>query len=287
MLSRFATYKLSHKALNKLKKQGCSEAAIDSLSSIEEQFFPSPDTLIARVKKMSNHAEILEHETAILKYSRGYFRLDNWIKDKTTREWTEALIFALVVALVVRTFLFAPFRIPSGSMIPTIKIGDQIFASMFTYGIPVPFTDIKFFPQPIERGDIVIFPSPPTPEIDFIKRAIALEGETIEIRRDKVFINGKLLEEPYVFFDPAKRGQALRSPNVRNYGPKTVPAGHIFTMGDNRYNSHDGRFWGFVESKKVMGKGQIVYWSKEPRPGITGLFELDSYRITRLLSFLE
>ncbi|MBF0278518.1 MAG: signal peptidase I [SAR324 cluster bacterium] len=212
--------------------------------------------------------------------------MDKLITHKATREWVEALIFAAVVAIVVRTFLFAPFRIPSGSMIPTIQIGDQIFATMFSYGIPVPLTDIKFFEEPVQRGDIVIFPAPPDPSIDFIKRTIALEGETIEIRDDKVYIDGKLLPEPYAFFDPENRS-ASQYPNVSNFGPVTVPKEHILTMGDNRYNSHDGRFWGFVPTKKVKGKGQMVYWSKDVREGITGFFEWDSYRFRRIFHFLE
>ncbi|MBF0287879.1 MAG: signal peptidase I [SAR324 cluster bacterium] len=213
--------------------------------------------------------------------------MDRLITHKTTREWVEALIFALVVAMVVRTFLFAPFRIPSGSMKNTIQIGDQIFAKMYAYGIPLPFTDIKFFSQPIQRGDIVIFPAPPDPSIDFIKRAVALAGDTVELKNDQLYLNGKEHEEPYAFFDPASRYIAIHTPDVSNFGPITVPQGHIFTMGDNRYNSHDGRFWGFVKIEKVKGKGEIVYWSKEPRDGLLGIFEFDSYRFGRIFHFLE
>ncbi len=287
MLSKFASYKISRKSLVRFKKQGFSESALDSLTTLEEQFFPSSEIFIAQLKKLPNSAEIMERERIILKSTRGYFRMDQWITHRTTREWVEALIFALVVAMIVRTFLFAPFRIPSGSMRPTIKIGDQIFATMFSYGIPVPFTDIKFFAQPIQRGDIVIFPAPPDPSIDFIKRAVALAGETVEIRNDQLYINGKALEEKYAFFDPKSRNIAIHTPDVSYFGPVTVPQGHIFTIGDNRYNSHDGRFWGFVKIEKVKGKGQMVYWSKEPREGLFGLFEFDSYRFGRIFHFLE
>ena len=285
MLSNFATYKISKKSLAIFKKRGFSEASIDSLAALEEKFFPSSELFIAHLKRLPNSAEILAQESVILKHTRGYFRMDKIITHRTIREWVEALIFAAVVAMFVRTFLFAPFRIPSGSMIPTIQIGDQIFASMFSYGVPVPFTDIKFFRQPIQRGDIVIFPAPPDPSIDFIKRAIALQKETIEIRDDKVYINGKLLKEPYAFFDPQNRA-ASQITNMSDFGPVTVPAGHILTMGDNRYNSHDGRFWGFVSIKKIKGKGQMVYWSKDIRKGLGGFFELDSYRLWRIFHFL-
>lgn len=286
MLSKFATYKISKKSLAKFKKQGFSEESINNLADLEERYFPSVEVFLSHLKKLPNSSEIMEKENVILKHSRGYFRMDGWITHKATREWLEALIFAVVVALIVRTFLFAPFRIPSGSMIPAIQIGDQIFATMFTYGIPVPFTDAKLFPQSIERGDIIIFPAPPDSSIDFIKRAIALEGETVEIVRDKVYINGKLLEEPYAFFDPDNR-TASQYPNVSNFGPVTVPQGHLLAMGDNRYNSHDGRFWGFVALKKIKGKGQMVYWSKDHREGLLGFFDWESYRFGRILHFLE
>lgn len=289
MMSKFASYKISQKSLTKLRKKGCSESAIKSLASLEEKYFPTSDILLAHIEKFPNHTEILQHKQSILKYSRGYFRLDNWIKDKTTREWVEALIFALVVATIVRTFLFGPFRIPSGSMLPTIQIGDQIFATMYSYGVPIPFTDVKIAPKPVQRGDIIIFPSPEDPSIDFIKRAIALGGETIEIKNDKVYINGTLYKDPFSYFDedPKVKRHARYAPNVRNYGPVTVPDGYIFAMGDNRYNSHDSRFWGFVEKKKIMGKGQIVYWSKEPVDGLLGFLDLTSVRYGRMFHFLE
>ena len=286
MLSKFATYKISKKSLAKFRKQGFSAESLRHLADLEEAYFPTADLFLARLKQLPNNSEILKKEALILKQARGYFRLDGWITHRATREWVEALIFAVVVALVVRTFLFAPFRIPSGSMIPTIKIGDQIFASMFTYGIPVPWTDLKLFAQPVERGDIVIFPAPHNPSIDFIKRAVALEGETIEIVNDKVYIDGKLLEEPYTFFDPERRILSQR-PNVSHFGPVKVPEGHLFTMGDNRYNSEDGRFWGFVASDKIKGKGQMVYWSKDAREGILGFFDWGSYRLGRIFHFLE
>lgn len=286
MLSKFTTYKISRKSLHKFKKQGFSEESLNTLAALEEKYFPSMEQFLLYLEKLPNNVEILERKNMILKHTRSYFRMDGWITHKSIREWVEALIFAVVVAMIVRTFLFAPFRIPSGSMIPTIQIGDQIFATMFSYGIPIPFTDIKLLRQPIQRGDILIFPSPPNPSIDFIKRAIALEGEVIEIRNDEVYINDKLLPEPYAFFDPDSRS-ASRLRNVSNFGPITVPKGHILAMGDNRYNSHDGRFWGFVNIKKVKGKGQLVYWSKDHREGLLGFFDLPSYRVNRILHFLE
>lgn len=292
--TRFRTYKISKKSITTFRKKGLSEPALESLSGLEEQLFESKETFISRLQTLPHTAEIMENEPLILKKTGRYFRLDKWIPNKTLREWVEALIFALVVATIVRTFLFAPFKIPSGSMIPTIAIGDHIFATMFSYGVPVPFTDIKLFPQPIKRGDIVIFPYPKDPSVDYIKRVVALEGEIVQIIEDRVYINGKFLQESYTFFDPQQQqldqiqmlmlkrnGIDLVSP-VSNYGPVTIPEGKIFVMGDNRYNSADSRYWGFVNIKTVKGKGKVIYWSHDPR---LGLFE--GYHFDRIFSTLK
>ena len=190
----FVTYKLSEKSFNKLHKKGISEAALNNLTEMENMVFSSQDAFLSRVRKLPLSKEIMEKKDDLLKVAKGFMRLDLLIPNRTIREWTEALIFAIVVATFVRTYFFAPFQIPSGSMLPTIQIGDHIFASMYTYGSPIPFTDIKLFKKPVKRGDIVIFPYPQDPSIDYIKRAVGLPGETLEIRKDQVFINGELLD---------------------------------------------------------------------------------------------
>ncbi len=228
----------------------------------------------------------MEKEDDILKAAKGFMRLDLLIPNRTIREWTEALIFAVVVATIVRTYFFAPFQIPSGSMLPTIQIGDHIFASMYSYGSPIPLTDIKLFKKPVKRGDIVIFPYPQDPSIDYIKRAVGMPGETLEIRNDKVFINGKLLEEPYAYFEPKERksrqAQGIALAPTSRYGPVRIPKGKLFTMGDNRYNSADSRFWGFVDMDTITGKGQIIYWSHNPNKSI-----FSGYRFERIFDFLK
>ena len=123
------SYKLSSKSIGTLKKKGLSEKAVTELRSMEDVFFESPETFMKRVSRLESADEIMAREKQLLKVAKGYFRLDRWIRNKTLREWVEAIIFALVVATIVRTYLFAPFQIPSGSMIPTIQIGDHIFAS--------------------------------------------------------------------------------------------------------------------------------------------------------------
>ena len=282
----FVTYKLSGKSLNKLQKKGISEAALNDLAEMENLVFSSQETFLGRVSKLSQAKEIMEKEDDLLKAAKGFMRLDLLIPNRTIREWTEALIFAVVVATIVRTYFFAPFQIPSGSMLPTIQIGDHIFASMYTYGSPIPFTDIKLFKKPVKRGDIVIFPYPQDPSIDYIKRAVGLPGETLEIRNDQVFINGEPLDEPYAYFEPNERksrqAQGLTAAPSSRYGPVKIPQGKLFAMGDNRYNSADSRFWGFVNIDTITGKGQIIYWSHDPNKSI-----FSGYRFERIFDFLE
>ena len=282
----FVTYKLSEKSLNKLQKKGISEAALNDLAEMENLVFSSQETFLGRVRKLSQAKEIMEKEDDLLKVAKGFMRLDLLIPNRTIREWTEALIFAVVVATIVRTYFFAPFQIPSGSMLPTIQIGDHIFASMYTYGSPIPFTDIKLFKKPVKRGDIVIFPYPQDPSIDYIKRAVGLPGETLEIRNDQVFINGERLDEPYAYFEPNERKsrqeQELAAVTSSRYGPVKIPHGKLFAMGDNRYNSADSRFWGFVDMDTITGKGQIIYWSHNPNKSI-----FSGYRFERIFDFLK
>ena len=282
----FVTYKLSGKSLNKLQKKGISEAALNDLAEMENLVFSSQETFLGRVSKLSQAKEIMEKEDDLLKAAKGFMRLDLLIPNRTIREWTEALIFAVVVATIVRTYFFAPFQIPSGSMLPTIQIGDHIFASMYTYGSPIPFTDIKLFKKPVKRGDIVIFPYPHDPSIDYIKRAVGLPRETLEIRNDQVFINGEPLDEPYAYFEPNERKsrqvQGLTAAPSSRYGPVKIPQGKLFAMGDNRYNSADSRFWGFVNIDTITGKGQIIYWSHDPNKSI-----FSGYRFERIFDFLE
>ncbi len=283
----FVTYKLSQKSFKILRKKGVSDDALNDLTELENRVFPNPEIFLNRVRKLSQAEEILKNEEHLLKAAKGFLRLDLLIPNNTIREWTEALIFAVVVATIVRTYLFAPYQIPSGSMLPTIQIGDHIFASMYSYGSPVPFTDIKLFKKPVQRGEIIIFPFPQDPSVDYIKRAVGLPGETLEIRKDQVFINGQPLKEPYAYYEPnereARQNQGLMSSTpVSRFGPVKIPEGKIFAMGDNRYNSADSRYWGFVDLKTVAGKGQIIYWSHDPGENI-----FSGYRFGRILDFLK
>ena len=183
-------------------------------------------------------------------------------KQKSTfREYTEAIIIALLLALFIRTFVVQAFKIPSGSMLNTLLIGDHILVNKFIYGIKNPFNGNTWIPitKP-ERGDVIVFKYPLNPAQDYIKRVIGVEGDTIEIRNKKVYVNGEPQDESYTIFLDNKiltAGQVNRD----NMPPTTVPENSLFVMGDNRDNSYDSRFWKFVNLKAVKGEAFIFYWS--------------------------
>lgn len=206
---------------------------------------------------------------------RKIINLERFIKNKTIREWVEALIFALIVAMIFRTWLYAPYRVPTGSMIHTIEIGDHLFVNKHAYGFVVPFTDIKLFPSEVERKDIVVFPYPEDPSIDFIKRIIAVGGDELEIIGESVYVNGKLEKGDYLFYDDTLMA-------LPEHIKVTVPEGKLWAMGDNRRNSKDSRSWGFVDEKTVEGKGVIIYWSHDPEHSL-----LSGYRFDRIGKRLE
>ena len=183
-------------------------------------------------------------------------------KSKSTfREYTEAIIIALLLALFIRTFVVQAFKIPSGSMLNTLLIGDHILVTKFIYGIKNPFNGNTWIPlKKPQRRDVVVFKYPLNPKQDYIKRVVGVEGDQIEIKDKKVYVNGEPQEESYAIFLDNKilpPGQQSRD----NMGPKTVPPNSLFVMGDNRDNSYDSRFWNFVDLKAVKGKAFILYWS--------------------------
>jgi len=171
-------------------------------------------------------------------------------------EYTKAIGMAIILSLVIRTSIVQAYRIPSGSMIPTLLVGDHLLANKFVYGIKVPLIDKKFLMASPKKGDIVIFPSPEEPDKDLIKRVVAVGGDTVEEKDKCLFINGKPMEEPYV-----QHTDHFVSDRRDNFGPIVVPEGKLFTMGDNRDESYDSRFWGFVDSGAIKGKAFIIYWS--------------------------
>ncbi|MCX8043234.1 MAG: signal peptidase I [Desulfobacterota bacterium] len=187
------------------------------------------------------------------------------IASVVTRENIEAILIAIVLALVIRAFVVQAFKIPSGSMEPTLLIGDHILVCKFIYGINLPFVERKFFQfKKPARGDVIVFVYPVDPSKDFIKRVIAVEGETVLIKEKKIYINGTPIPDEHGHFtSPTILHQSGTALHRDNYGPVTVPQGCVFVMGDNRDNSYDSRFWGFVNINKVKGKAFLIYWSWE------------------------
>lgn len=179
-------------------------------------------------------------------------------KRSSFRENIEAILIAIVLALFIRMFIVQAFKIPSASMEDTLLIGDHILVNKFIYGVKIPFfgTTIIPFKDP-KCGDIIVFKYPEDPEKDFIKRVIGTEGDIVAIRNKQVYINGK----PLTLGIEVYKGFGRIQNRGDNFGPKTVPKDSLFVMGDNRNNSHDSRFWGFVDLQDVKGKAFIIYWS--------------------------
>ncbi|MCK5545172.1 MAG: signal peptidase I [Desulfobulbaceae bacterium] len=179
----------------------------------------------------------------------------------TLRESIEAIFIALIVALFIRTFVVQAFKIPSGSMIPTLLIGDHILVNKFIYGIKNPITrnTLISIGEP-ERNDVIVFKYPVNPKQDFIKRVIGVAGDRIEILDKHVYVNGKLFEVKNAIHLDSKIISGDLQPRD-NLGPIIVPENSLFVMGDNRDNSHDSRFWKFVDMDAVKGKAFIMYWS--------------------------
>jgi len=216
-------------------------------------------------------------------------------RKSAARQYAESIGLALGVALFLRAFVVEAFQIPSGSMIPTLEVGDHIFVSKFAYSVGIPFTDAKIVELGApKRGDIIVFKYPPDESVDYIKRVVGLPGETLEVRRNEVFIDGKPMPreftgKPCVSGDIPEPGEeeterpceawlehlgsvthlAHQDPRFgpSNFGPVTIPAGHYFAMGDNRDNSKDSRVWGFVPYDLIKGRALIVWWSRDPSHG--------------------
>lgn len=185
-------------------------------------------------------------------------------KKSQIRDWSEALIVAAVLALIIRTFVVQAFKIPSGSMEDTLLIGDHLLVSKFIYGLQVPFSDepVLSMRDP-ERGDIIVFEFPEDKDKsyfqrrDFIKRVVGLPGDKIEIRSKNVYVNGDRYMTPEAVY---KDGTMTVGPRD-NMALITVPQNKYFVMGDNRDRSYDSRFWGFVDRSVIKGRAFIKYWS--------------------------
>ncbi len=211
--------------------------------------------------------------------------LESQKKKSFYKEWVEPFLIAAVVALFIRQFVVEAFKIPSGSMIPTLTVGDHLLVNKFIYGPRIPFTDSRFFSwKEPKRGDIIVFKYPENEDKNFIKRVIGLPGDKIQIVDGRLTINDQVVAitpanppadktvegEPSFgkpMFYTEQLGavnhaiQYLHDQSGYNFGPILVPKDSVFVMGDNRDNSQDSRVWGFVSFNKILGKALVIYWS--------------------------
>jgi len=190
-------------------------------------------------------------------------------KKSTIREYFESIVIAVILALFIRTFVVQAFKIPTGSMEENLLIGDHLLVNKFIFAPTATAIERALLPvKSINRGDVIVFKYPEEPDSDFIKRVIGLPGESVEVREKKVYVNGTALDEPYAHYllpvSTASEFHEVTSFDVRErYGPVTVPANEYFVMGDNRDNSQDSRYWGFLPRDYVKGKALVIYWSYE------------------------
>jgi signal peptidase I len=199
-------------------------------------------------------------------------------KKSQRREWIEAFVIALILALFIRTFILHPYRIPSSSMEDTLLKGDHIMATKYNYGLTLPFTTTKIFGKGIvpNRGDIIIFTFPKNKSLDFVKRVIGLPGDTVQVSHKKVYINGREYatgHEKYTDRNELMQGKG----SIRdNTGPIKIKPGYVFAMGDNRDQSYDSRFWGQIPVEYIKGKARIIYFSWDNLPGKPRLSRIGS-----------
>ena len=222
----------------------------------------------------------------------GRARLGRWFDS-----WMRSLGMALVLFLIIKTFLIEAFQIPSGSMEHTLLAGDFLFVNKAVFGAPIPGTDARLpgFATP-RRGDVIVFEFPKDPSVNYVKRIIGQPGDTVAMRDGQVYVNGAALDEPYVqridplhdqfepdfdwqreyLIDATDADRARYHPTRDTWGPLFVPAGRYFVLGDNRDNSADSRYWGFVGAAAVKGRPLVVYFSydrgaRDPLPWLTDI----------------
>ena len=177
-------------------------------------------------------------------------------RKSTAREYFESIVITAIIALFATTFVVQAFKIPTGSMESNLLIGDHLLVNKFIYGLGSAFTaKILPYKEP-KRGDVIVFKYPNSPEVAYVKRLMGMPGDRIEMKGRTLYINGQALQESYTqYIDPGSVNE--------HYGPYDVPQGHYFAMGDNRDNSQDSRFWGFVPRDYILGKALVIYWSFE------------------------
>lgn len=246
-----------------------------------------PDPLYPRISS----GRVYDEKRRIAEETRGTISTGRWMW-----EWVKAISTAVLLFLVIRTFVVEAFKIPTGSMERTLMVGDFLLVNKAVYGAEIPGTHTRFpaFAGP-GRGDVVVFLPPHDPAKNYVKRLVGLPGDTLEMRDKVLYVDGEPQVEPYVrHIDPltdpgdpqmlwqlahfagSREGRRGYRPTRDNWGPIVVPEGKYFTLGDNRDNSEDSRYWGFVEGESIKGRPILVYYSFErdltqPFPWITGV----------------
>lgn len=218
--------------------------------------------------------------------------LDRWVLAKRRAqnknepwlvEFSKSLFPVILVVFLIRSFLVEPFKIPSGSMIPTLLVGDFLLVNKYVYGLRLPLVNVKITDgSPVKHGDVVVFRFPNDPSVDYIKRIVGLPGDTVTYIDKQIFINGKPIQADYLsdYNYVSEQGYVFNArhykenllgrthdtivvPEIAAVGMSTikVPAGHYFAMGDNRDNSNDGRVWGFIPDRNLVGRAILIWWS--------------------------
>ena len=280
-----------------------------------------PESVSASVRAAVSEVEAARKSKQVARLRQALSDLDGkldehlaFARKSAGRQYAESIGLALGVALLLRAFVVEAFQIPSGSMIPTLDVGDHIFVSKFAYAVGVPFTNLKIaeLGKP-KRGDVVVFKYPPDQSIDYIKRVVGLPGETIEVRHNEVFINGRPMAREQLH-EPCSPGDGSDEDDRRfcevwlehldgkthvthqepirsigsDFGPVTIPPRHYFAMGDNRDNSRDSRVWGYVPYELIKGRALIVWWSRDPsRGGLSPAGIADWFKSIRWSRFFE
>jgi signal peptidase I len=254
-------------------------------------------TLAARTDELGRALRTRDHVAPAMESLLELLEGDlSFTRKSTARQYVESIGGVVFVALLLRSFVVEAYQIPSGSMIPTLQVGDHIWVNKLIYGLRIPFTDIKFGTQyrPPRHGEIVVFTHPREPEKDLIKRVVAVGGDEIEMRDEVVYVNGVATERahsgPFHYFDFIEDGAGwverdadawqerigparfttLHDPvlGMRAFARIRVPEGQLFVMGDNRDFSSDSRYWGFVPLNLVRGKAMVVWWSYGQPEGV-------------------
>jgi signal peptidase I len=301
MLMRLLHSWRSHRQWRRAKSEA-KQLVGEAKRILKKKRYRIPESVATVVKAAVDEVEAARKGVDFERMRQAITDLDGRMDDhlafarkSSARQYAESIGLALGVALLLRAFVVEAFQIPSGSMIPTLEVGDHIFVSKFAYAVGIPFTNTKIarLDKP-KRGDIIVFKYPPNQDQDYIKRVVGLPGETVELRRNEVFVDGRPMAREFaagpctVADDSPAEGEVSQRPceawvehldgkthlthqdprfGPANFGPVKVPEGNYFAMGDNRDNSKDSRVWGFVPYELIKGRALIVWWSRDPARG--------------------